>query len=156
MMYSCWPLRTYIQQLCADTGCSSEILPEAVDDREGRWKRVRNIRADSVTWGYIYIYIYICVCVCVCVCCFSEYVAVTIKKLFSLANQCPRQAIRPHTDQSADRVHWFHLPSKELFFSSLFLEITVDQQRVPDKQRIKTSLLSLSTGRSSIDDPHWR
>ena len=27
--------RTYIQQLCADAGCSLEDLPEAIDDREG-------------------------------------------------------------------------------------------------------------------------
>ena len=30
------PARTYIQQLCADTGCRpDEDLPEAMDDREG-------------------------------------------------------------------------------------------------------------------------
>ena len=29
------PTRTYIQQLCADTGWSLEDLPEAMDDREG-------------------------------------------------------------------------------------------------------------------------
>ena len=28
------PARTYIQQLCADMGCSPEDLPEATDDRE--------------------------------------------------------------------------------------------------------------------------
>ena len=28
------PARTYIQQLCADTGCSPEDLPEAMDDKE--------------------------------------------------------------------------------------------------------------------------
>ena len=27
------PARTYIQQLCADTGCSPEDLPKAMDDR---------------------------------------------------------------------------------------------------------------------------
>ena len=27
--------RTYIQQFCADTGCSPEDLPEVMDDREG-------------------------------------------------------------------------------------------------------------------------
>ena len=43
-----------------------------------------------------------------------------IKDLFSLVNQCPCQAIRPHTDQSAGRVHWFHLSSKELCFLALF------------------------------------
>ena len=30
------PARTYIQQLCEDTGCSLEDLPEAMNDRE-RW-----------------------------------------------------------------------------------------------------------------------
>ena len=43
------PARTYIQQLFADTGCSLD-LPEAMDDREGWWERVRDIRADGVTW----------------------------------------------------------------------------------------------------------
>ena len=28
------PARTYEQQLCDDTGCSPEDLPEAMDDRE--------------------------------------------------------------------------------------------------------------------------
>ena len=28
------PARTYIQQLCGDTGCSPEDLPEAMNDRE--------------------------------------------------------------------------------------------------------------------------
>ena len=28
-------LRTYIQQLCADTGCRLEDLPDAINDREG-------------------------------------------------------------------------------------------------------------------------
>ncbi len=37
--------RTYIQQLCADTGCSPEDLPGAIDDREGC--RERDIRADG-------------------------------------------------------------------------------------------------------------
>ena len=29
-----WPARTYIQQLCEDTGCSPEDLPEAMNDGE--------------------------------------------------------------------------------------------------------------------------
>ena len=53
------PARTYIQQLCADTGCSLEDLPEAMDDREGWWERVREIPADGTTMVMIYIYIYI-------------------------------------------------------------------------------------------------
>ena len=43
------PARTYIQQLCADTGCSLEDLPEAIDNREVWRKWVRNIRADCAT-----------------------------------------------------------------------------------------------------------
>ena len=64
------PARTYIQQLCEDTECSPEDLPEAMNDREKWRERVRDIRASGTTWWYIYIYIYIymCVCVCVCVC----------------------------------------------------------------------------------------
>ena len=30
------PARTYIQQLCEDTGCNLEDLPEAMNDRE-KW-----------------------------------------------------------------------------------------------------------------------
>ena len=41
------PTRTYIQQLCEDTGCCPEDLPEAMNDREGWRERVRDIRATS-------------------------------------------------------------------------------------------------------------
>ena len=54
--------RTYVQQLRADTGCSTEDLQEAMDDREGWRERVRDIRADDMTWWryqYVYIYMYI-------------------------------------------------------------------------------------------------
>ena len=43
------PARTYIQQLCVDTGCSPEDLPEAMNDREGWREKVRDIRADGIT-----------------------------------------------------------------------------------------------------------
>ena len=43
------PARTYVQQLCADTGCSPEDMPKAMDDREVRPEIVRNIRAHSAT-----------------------------------------------------------------------------------------------------------
>ena len=46
------PARTYIQQLCKDTGCSSEDLPEAMNDREKWRERVRDIRATSTTWWW--------------------------------------------------------------------------------------------------------
>ena len=39
--------RTYIKQLCVDTGCSLEDLPEAMNDREGWRERVKDIRAGS-------------------------------------------------------------------------------------------------------------
>ena len=41
------PARTNMQQLCVDTGCSSEDLPEPINDREGWRDRVRDIRADG-------------------------------------------------------------------------------------------------------------
>ena len=47
-----WPARTYIQQLCADMGCSPEDLPEAMDDREEWQERVRDICADATTWWW--------------------------------------------------------------------------------------------------------
>ena len=43
------PARTYLQQLCEDTGCSPEDLPEAMDDRETCQERVRDIRASGTT-----------------------------------------------------------------------------------------------------------
>ena len=44
------PARTYIQQLCEDTECSPEDLPEAMNDREKWRKRVRDICACGTTW----------------------------------------------------------------------------------------------------------
>ena len=43
------PARLYIQQLCADTGCSLEDLLGGMDDRHGLRERVREIRASGVT-----------------------------------------------------------------------------------------------------------
>ena len=54
------PTRTYIQQLCGDTGCCPEDLAEAMNDREKWRERVRDIRASSTIWwwwlcsGYIW------------------------------------------------------------------------------------------------------
>ena len=41
------PARTYIQQLCEDTGCSPEDLPEAMNDREKdeRWSGISVLAA---------------------------------------------------------------------------------------------------------------
>ena len=53
--------RTYIQQLCEDTGCSPEDLPETMNDRE-RWReRVRDIRADGTTRWWWRLYLIFCV-----------------------------------------------------------------------------------------------
>ena len=46
------PARTYIQQLCEDTGCCPEDLPRAMNDREEWWERVRDIRAASTIWWW--------------------------------------------------------------------------------------------------------
>ena len=46
------PARTNIQQLCADTACTPEDLPETMDDREGWREMVRDIRADSAMWWW--------------------------------------------------------------------------------------------------------
>ena len=46
------PARTYIQQLCEDTECSPEDLPEAMNDREKWRERVRDIRASGTTWWW--------------------------------------------------------------------------------------------------------
>ena len=48
-----WPARTYIQQLCEDTGCSPEDLPETMNDRL-KWRvRVRDICASGMTWWWL-------------------------------------------------------------------------------------------------------
>ena len=46
------PARTYLQQLCEDTGCNPEDLPEAMNDREKWRERVRDIRASGTTWWW--------------------------------------------------------------------------------------------------------
>ena len=43
---------TYIQQLREDMGCSPEDLPEAMNDREEWWERVRDICAGGTTWWW--------------------------------------------------------------------------------------------------------
>ena len=48
------PARTYIQQLCEDTGCCPEDLPRAMNDREEWRERVRDIRATSAIWWWWY------------------------------------------------------------------------------------------------------
>ena len=61
-----WPARTYIQQLCEDTRCSLEDLPEAVNYREKWRERIRDIRAVSMTWWWWWwwssVFLYVCIC----------------------------------------------------------------------------------------------
>ena len=44
------PARTYIQQLCENTGCCPEDLLEAMNDREKWREKVRDIPASDTTW----------------------------------------------------------------------------------------------------------
>ena len=50
------PARTYIQQLCEDTGCCPEDQPRAMNDREEWRERVRDIRATSTIWWWWWYY----------------------------------------------------------------------------------------------------
>ena len=47
-----WPARTYIQQLCEDTGYCPEDLPRAMNDWEEWRERVRDIRATNAIWWW--------------------------------------------------------------------------------------------------------
>ena len=60
------PARTYIQQLCEDTGCCLEDLPRAMNDREEWRERVRDIRATSTTWWWWYLSTHVSVHVLIC------------------------------------------------------------------------------------------
>ena len=52
-----WPARTYIQQLCENTGWGPEDLPEAMNDRE-KWREIiKDIRAGGTTWWWSYCYL---------------------------------------------------------------------------------------------------
>ena len=60
------PARTYIQQLCEDTGCNPEDLPEAMNDRRSG-ERGSGISVVAAHDDDDDDDIYVCVCVCVCV-----------------------------------------------------------------------------------------
>ena len=51
------PARTYIQQLCEDTGYGPEDLPEAMNDREKWRERFWDIRAGGTTWWWWWIHV---------------------------------------------------------------------------------------------------
>ena len=46
------PARTFIQQLCDDTGCNPKDLPKAINDRETWRERVRDIGASCTSWWW--------------------------------------------------------------------------------------------------------
>ena len=52
------PARTYIQQLCEDTGCNPEDLLEAMNDREKWRERVRDICASGMTWWWWFVFMF--------------------------------------------------------------------------------------------------
>ena len=52
------PARTYIEQLCEDTGCDLEDLPKVMNDREKWRERVRDIRAGGTTWWWWWWYLF--------------------------------------------------------------------------------------------------
>ena len=60
------PARTYLQQLCTDTGYSLEELSEAMDDRDGWQDRERELRKsmqvaqDNIYKIIILFYIHVC------------------------------------------------------------------------------------------------
>ena len=47
------PAWTFIQQLCDDKGCNPEDLLKAMNDRETKRERVRDIRASLTTWWWL-------------------------------------------------------------------------------------------------------
>ena len=53
------PARTYIQQLCEDTGCSPEGLPEVMNDRE-KWISMLVAQHDDVIYLFVCIYLPLC------------------------------------------------------------------------------------------------
>ena len=48
------PARTFIQQLCDDTGCNPEDLSKAMNDRETWKERARDIRASRTSWWWCF------------------------------------------------------------------------------------------------------
>ena len=46
------PARTYKQQLCEDTGCNPEDLPEVMNDREKWREMVKDIRGGGTSWWW--------------------------------------------------------------------------------------------------------
>ena len=56
------PAGTYIQHLSISIGYNLEDLPGAMDDRDGKWEKVREIRAGRVTWWWSWWYYIVWYC----------------------------------------------------------------------------------------------
>ena len=75
------PNRTYLQQLCTDTGCGMEDLPRTIDDSDEWQEQVREIRVSGTWWWYIFVYtcIYVYMCsnisiyTCLCKYIYSDF-----------------------------------------------------------------------------------
>ena len=87
------PARTYIQQLCEDTGCCLEDLPRAMNDREEWRERGQGypccqhdmmmmiyiyIYIYVYIYIYIYVYVYICIYIYIYMCIYILYICVYI------------------------------------------------------------------------------
>ena len=51
------PARTFIQQLCDDTGCNPEDLPKVMNDGETWRERVRDIHSSRTWWWWFQNYV---------------------------------------------------------------------------------------------------
>ena len=98
--------RTYIQQLCDDTGCNPEDLPEAMNDR-GRGRRGSGISVLAARHDDDDddddIYIYVCVCVCVYFANIYIYICIKLLSLYLCVNS------------RADMSLWQQILKKESF-----------------------------------------
>ena len=89
------PARTYIQQLCEDTGCCPEDLPRAMNDSEEWRERVRDIRATSAIWWWWWWFLFKLFTFLKCFITekkFSQllsYILKQVNSLSSLNNYCP-------------------------------------------------------------------
>ena len=86
------PARIYIQQLCDDTGCNPEDLPEAMNDREKWRERVRVVLAarhdDDDDALPIYKYLYLCGISDLLNLCAKQYLIYVLQIWYSYWNMC--------------------------------------------------------------------
>ena len=120
------PAWTYMQQLCEDTRCNPENLPEAMNDREKWWERVRDICAGGTTWWwwwYVCIYIY-----------YVVFYGVCIKHHFNILEPVVISIQRPtlcrERERETDRQR-AHTQTRVSLFSSFKISFTSLVQTLP-------------------------